>query len=82
MRRIISVLAVAALMAAMMLSTALPAFAVGKTNPASCGLGSAVSLDAQAFGGFGHLGKLQDRNPGEILQSFRAQSKVGCTGNP
>lgn len=84
MRRTVAMLA---LMALLMMALAVPAFAVGKTNPNSCGIGNAVSLDAQAAGGFGHYEEYFGSynpgatNPGEHLQVYRTFSQAGCQGN-
>ncbi len=71
MRRIISVLAVAAVMAAMMVAMAMPAFAQGKNPPTSCGAGSAVSEATQQVGGLGKYFKGFGVTPGEAIQNFK-----------
>lgn len=84
MRRIISVLAVVAVMAAMLAATALPAFAIGKNPPTTCGLGGPVSFEAHIYGGFGHRPAFNPpaTNPGHHLQIYREAAKAGCTGQP
>ena len=77
-------LATAALvMAAMMVAIAMPAFAVGHTNPDSCGLGDAASSDAHSVGGLGHFDDVfgdDGFSMGEQLQDYRAFSQPGCQG--
>ena len=71
MRRIISVVAVADLMAAIVAVAALPAFAVGKNPPTSCGVGNAVSQATQSVGGLGKALKGTGVIPGEAIQNFK-----------
>ena len=86
LRRIMLVAAAVALMALVMAANAMPAFAVGKTEPESCGLGFVVSHGAQFFGGTGHMPDNEynpgTTNPGENLQYYRGVHEGGCTGNP
>ncbi len=85
MKRIFLMLAVSAILVA---ALAAPAFAVGKTNSQSCGLGDAVSADAQLVGGFGHYEAYAGgynpgaENVGQHLQVYRELSQDGCQGNP
>jgi hypothetical protein len=71
MRRIISVVAVAALMAAMVAVAALPAFAVGKPPPTSCGAGDVLSNFATTVGGIGKEFQATEDNPGEELRVLK-----------
>ena len=70
-RRISSVVAVAALMAAMIAVAALPAFALGQNPPTSCGLGDESSTMAQRVGGLGQFLKERGFTPGENNQAVR-----------
>jgi hypothetical protein len=70
-RRIFSVVAVAVLMAAMVAVAAIPAFAVGKNPPTSCGVGNPVSGVAQTEGGLGNYFKASNDNPGEEIHFLR-----------
>lgn len=58
-------------MAAMIAVAALPAFAVGKNPPTSCGAGDAVSTRVTISGGLGKLAKPLGLNPGEIIQNSK-----------
>lgn len=78
MKRIMILVTVALVMAAMMAVTALPAFAVGQNPPSSCGTGGVFSVATQSeFNEFGNgIGKnllgTYDANPGEFFQYFRS----------
>jgi hypothetical protein len=75
MRRMMMLVVVALVMAAMMLAMALPAFAVGKNPTTSCGVGDNTSagnalLHEQGFhGGVGKALHEQGRNPGKAIQA-------------
>jgi hypothetical protein len=84
MRRIITLIVVALLVAAMLAIIALPAFAVGQNPPTSCGVGRATSagnevLHEEGFqGGLGKALHETGRNPGEAIQTGHEEIQDLC----